>query len=50
MAVTEQIAVTESHQRAQLRRAVVASMVGSIIEAYDFLIYGQVTGIWSARY
>ena len=37
--------LTELHQRVQLRRAVVASSVGSIIEAYDFLLYGQVTGL-----
>jgi MFS family permease len=36
---------TELNQRVQLRRAVVASSVGSIIEAYDFLLYGQVTGL-----
>ena len=35
----------EADQRVQLRRAVVASTVGSIIEAYDFLLYGQVTGL-----
>src|SRR2546423_8297858 len=37
--------LTELDQRVQLRRAVVASSVGSIIEAYDFLLYGQVTGL-----
>src|SRR5437868_12769917 len=37
--------LSELHQRVQLRRAVVASSVGSIIEAYDFLLYGQVTGL-----
>jgi hypothetical protein len=37
---------SELYQRVQLRRAVVASSsVGSIIEAYDFLLYGQVTGL-----
>src|SRR3981081_4058261 len=36
---------SEPDQRVQLRRAVVASSVGSIIEAYDFLLYGQVTGL-----
>src|SRR6202142_4439517 len=36
---------SEVDQRVQLRRAVVASSVGSIIEAYDFLLYGQVTGL-----
>src|SRR3954454_12294265 len=37
--------LSEVEQRVQLRRAVVASSVGSIIEAYDFLLYGQVTGL-----
>jgi hypothetical protein len=37
--------LSELDQRVQLRRAVVASSVGSIIEAYDFLLYGQVTGL-----
>src|SRR4051812_43814621 len=35
----------DANQRVQLRRAVTASSVGSIIEAYDFLVYGQVTGL-----
>src|SRR5690349_16890726 len=47
MAVAENTGegLTELHKRVQLRRAVVASSVGSIIEAYDFLLYGQVTGL-----
>src|SRR5947207_8997006 len=47
MAVAEDTGegLTELQQRVQLRRAVVASSVGSIIEAYDFLLYGQVTGL-----
>jgi MFS family permease len=35
---------TEEH-RAQLRRAVIASTVGTTIEWYDFLLYGVVTGL-----
>jgi MFS family permease len=31
--------------RAQLRRAVIASTVGTTIEWYDFLLYGTVTGL-----
>jgi MFS family permease len=31
--------------RTQLRRALVASTVGTTIEWYDFLLYGQVTGL-----
>ncbi|HUB46692.1 MAG TPA: MFS transporter [Acetobacteraceae bacterium] len=34
----------EEH-RAQLRRAVIASTVGTTIEWYDFLLYGTVTGL-----
>jgi len=34
----------EEHGR-QLRRALVASTVGTTIEWYDFLLYGQVTGL-----
>src|ERR1700755_1209947 len=30
---------------AQLRRALIASTVGTTIEWYDFLLYGQVTGL-----
>src|SRR3954447_16728110 len=32
------------HNR-QLRRALIASTVGTTIEWYDFLLYGQVTGL-----
>jgi MFS family permease len=32
-------------QRAQLRRAVIASTVGTTIEWYDFLLYGSMTGL-----
>src|SRR5260370_4163823 len=47
MAIAEDASggLTEPQQRVQLRRAVVASSVGSIIEAYDLLLYGQVTGL-----
>src|SRR6201982_30761 len=34
-----------SEHRVQLRRALVASTVGTTIEWYDFLLYGQVTGL-----
>src|SRR6201981_2992580 len=37
--------LSEAEHSLQLRRAVVASSVGSIIEAYDFLLYGQVTAL-----
>src|SRR5713101_8332680 len=47
MAIAEDASegLTELDHRVQLRRAVVASSVGSVIEAYDFLLYGQVTGL-----
>lgn len=35
----------ESAHRSQLRRAVIASTVGTTIEWYDFLLYGIVTGL-----
>src|SRR6266436_5713828 len=34
--------LSDAEHRVQLRRAVVASTVGTIIEAYDFLLYVQV--------
>src|SRR5712675_2612224 len=37
--------LSEADHRAQLRRAVIASTVGTTIEWYDFLLYGQVTGL-----
>jgi len=37
--------ISEDQHRAQLRRAVIASTVGTTIEWYDFLLYGQVTGL-----
>ncbi len=37
--------MSEDEHRAQLRRAVIASTVGTTIEWYDFLLYGQVTGL-----
>src|SRR5215472_7171488 len=38
-------AISETVHRAQLRRALIASTVGTTIEWYDFLLYGQVTGL-----
>src|SRR5438874_13202589 len=35
----------EGEHRSQLRRALIASTVGTTIEWYDFLLYGQVTGL-----
>src|SRR6202162_5509557 len=38
-------ALSESEHRAQLRKAVIASTVGTTIEWYDFLLYSIVTGL-----
>ena len=35
----------EAEHRTQLRRAVIASTVGTTIEWYDFLLYSTVTGL-----
>jgi MFS family permease len=47
MAVADTTAtgLSETEHRAQLRRALIASTVGTTIEWYDFLLYGQVTGL-----
>jgi MFS family permease len=37
--------LSDTEHSAQLRRAVIASTVGTTIEWYDFLLYGQVTGL-----
>ena len=39
----------ETYHRAQLRRAAIASTVGTTIEWYDFLLYGQVASIVFAK-
>src|SRR5436853_7817258 len=36
--------LSETEHSRQLRRALIASTVGTTIEWYDFLLYGQVTG------
>ena len=42
-------AVDEAEHRRQLRRAVVASTIGTTIEWYDFFLYSTVTGLVFAR-
>src|SRR5579863_2640783 len=42
-------ALTDAEHRTQLRRAVVAGTVGTIIEAYDFLLYVQVAPLVFAK-
>jgi MFS family permease len=37
--------LSETEHGRQLRRAIIASTVGTTIEWYDFLLYGQVTGL-----
>ena len=39
-----QDALTELEHRVQLRRAVIASTIGTTIEWYDFFLYSTVTG------
>src|SRR6185369_11141834 len=41
--------VAEAEHRAHLRRAVIASTVGTTIEWYDFLIYSTMTGLVFGR-
>jgi MFS family permease len=43
--ITHVSGLSESEHRAQLRRALLASTVGTTIEWYDFLLYGQVTAL-----
>src|SRR5271157_3821041 len=38
-------AISESEHGRQLRRAIIASTVGTTIEWYDFLLYSTVTGL-----
>jgi MFS family permease len=42
---TENISLSDAEHRRQLRRALLASTVGTTIEWYDFLLYGTVTGL-----
>src|SRR5262245_1055971 len=41
--------LSEGEHRTQLRRAVVASTVGTAIEWYDFFLYSTVTGLVFAK-
>ena len=41
--------LAEPEQRVQLRRAVIASTIGTTIEWYDFLLYSIVTGLVFAK-
>ena len=41
--------ISDTVQRKQLRRAVIASAIGTTIEWYDFFIYSIVTGLVFAK-
>jgi hypothetical protein len=41
--------LTEAEHSVQLRRAVIASTVGTTIEFYDFLVYGQMAALVFAK-
>jgi len=43
------VAMSDDEHRRQLRRALLASTVGTTIEWYDFLLYGTVTGLVFGR-
>jgi len=49
MAISSATGLSDAQHSAQLRRAVVASTVGTIIEAYDFLLYVQVAPLVFAK-
>ena len=44
-----QLPQSESDARTQLRRAVIASTIGTTIEWYDFFLYSIVTGLVFAK-
>src|SRR3982750_410460 len=41
--------MSDADQRRQLRRAIIASTVGTTIEWYDFFLYSTVTGLVFAK-
>ena len=49
MAISSATGLSDAQHRVQLRRAVVAGTVGTIIEAYDFLLYVQVAPLVFAK-
>src|SRR5689334_22567500 len=49
MSASGEVAVNEVEHKRQLRRAVLASTVGTAIEWYDFFLYSTVTGLVFAR-
>ena len=49
MAISSATGLSDAQRRVQLRRAVVAGTVGTIIEAYDFLLYVQIAPLVFAK-
>ena len=49
VAGTATSALSEFEHRVQLRRAVIASTIGTTIEWYDFFLYSTVTGLVFAK-
>src|ERR1700738_5710797 len=49
LALTAASPLSESEHQVQLRRAVIASTIGTVIEWYDFFLYGTVTGLVFAK-
>src|SRR5215475_1736915 len=49
MAGSSATSLSDAEHRVQLRRAIVAATVGTIIEAYDFLLYVQVAPLVFAK-
>src|SRR5215468_10660555 len=47
--VASLVTIPQAEHRRQLRRAVVASTVGTAIEWYDFFLYSTVTGLVFAK-
>src|SRR5215468_12170984 len=47
--VASLVTIPQAEHRRQLRRAVVASTVGTSIEWYDFFLYSTVTGLVFAK-
>src|SRR5258708_37499430 len=48
-ATTATPSISEEEHRRQLRRAIVASTVGTAIEWYDFFLYSTITGLVFAK-
>jgi hypothetical protein len=49
MSVASTFELTDIEHKTQLRRAVIASTVGTAIEWYDFFLYSTVTGLVFAK-